>query len=197
MTKQAEGQSQSVKSGALLLGLSTYVLWGLFPLYFYYLDPAGSLEVIVHRAFWGLVSCIVAITIMSRWQKLQDLLQDRQAVARLAVAGVLVLVNWAAYIYAVQTGRTVDAALGYFINPLVTVLLARLVLKERLRPAQLVAIGLGVVAVIIMAIGVGSLPWISLVLALPRRSPSSSVSLYSMNKWNPPDGSRPAWCGLR
>lgn len=160
---------------SLGLGLFAYVLWGFFPLYFRALEPAGSLEVIVHRAVWGLVSCIIVIAIFQRTAKLKAVLANREATLRLAVAGLLILVNWTVYVYAVQTGHTVDAALGYFINPLVTVTLAWIVLRESLTPAQVIAISLGAIAVIILIVGLGRLPWVSLALAV-------SFALYALVK---------------
>lgn len=150
---------------ALGLGLLAYVIWGFFPLYFRALEPAGALEVIVHRAFWGLLSALVVILALSRKELLLSVIRDRRLAITLAVAGTLTLINWTTYVYAVLTDRTVDAALGYFINPLVTVALAAAVLRERLTRAQIVAIILGVLAVVVFVVGMGELPWISLVLA--------------------------------
>ena len=160
---------------SLLLGISVYIMWGFFPLYFHSLAPAGSLEVIVHRAIWGLISCVAVIALFRRWSVLRNTLADREAVWRLSLAGLLIVINWTTYVYAVQSGHTVDAALGYFINPLVTVALARFVLKERLSSLQKVAIGLGALAVVVLVIGLGRLPWVSLVLAF-------SFGFYSLVK---------------
>ena len=157
------------------MGVVVYLMWGFFPLYFHQLAPAGSLEVIVHRAFWGLLSCLIVVAVTRRWNRLRTLLRDREAVARLALAGLLIVVNWTTYVYAVQSGHTIDAALGYFINPLVTVGLARFVLKERLTRAQAISLTLGMIAVVILVIGVGRLPWVSLVLAF-------SFGAYSLVK---------------
>ncbi|MFT0847325.1 EamA family transporter RarD [Actinomycetaceae bacterium L2_0104] len=160
---------------SLLLGITVYIMWGFFPLYFHSLGPAGSLEVIVHRAIWGLISCILVIALFRRWGTLRATLADREALWRLSLAGLLIVVNWTTYVYAVQSGHTVDAALGYFINPLVTVALARFVLKERLSPLQKISVGLGVLAVVVLIVGLGRLPWVSLVLAF-------SFGFYSLVK---------------
>lgn len=157
------------------MGLGVYVMWGFFPLYFSQLAPAGSLEVIVHRAVWGMLSCLIVVIALRRWSQLGALIRDRHAVWRLTCAGFLIVINWTTYVFAVQSGHTVDAALGYYINPLVTVALARFVLKERLSRAQKSAITLGVIAVLVLVIGVGRLPWVSLVLAL-------SFGMYSLVK---------------
>lgn len=165
----------SADPAALALGLSCYVIWGLFPLYFRLLQPAGALEVIVHRAWWGLVACLVVTVARRRLPRLRAALRDRRLVVRLALAGALIVVNWTTYVYAVQAGHTVDAALGYFINPLVTVMLGLIVLRERISTAQKAAVGLGAAAVVVMVVGLGRLPWVSLTLAF-------SFGLYSLVK---------------
>ncbi|WP_142111167.1 EamA family transporter RarD [Rarobacter incanus] len=147
------------------LGLAPYLLWGVFPLYFHALQPAGALEVIVHRAVWGLASCLLVLVFMRRLGQLRRAMSNRTIFARLSVAGLLIAINWTTYVYAVQSGHTVDAALGYFINPLVTVVLGMVVLKERITRLQTAAVVLGVIAVVIIVVGLGNLPWVSLVLA--------------------------------
>ena len=102
---------------ALALGVSCYVIWGFFPLYFSLLSPAGAVEVIVHRAVWGLFFCVVALAVTGSLGKVRALIADRGALWRLAVAGALIVVNWSVYVYAVLAGHTTDAAVGYFINP--------------------------------------------------------------------------------
>lgn len=161
---QASGDSVDPRS--LALGVGCYILWGFFPLYFNSLGPAGALEVIVHRAVWGLVFCLLILTLARRLPSLWTSMRDREVLLRLGLAGVLVVVNWTVYVYAVQSGHTIDAALGYFINPLVTVALGLLVLHEKLTLAQKIAVGLGCLAVLVLVIGLGRLPWVSLVLAL-------------------------------
>ena len=160
---------------ALALGVSCYVIWGFFPLYFSLLSPAGAVEVIVHRAVWGLFFCLVALAITRSLGKIRALIADRGALWRLAVAGALVVVNWSVYVYAVLAGHTTDAAVGYFINPLVTVALGLIVLRERVTPIQKVALALGVLAVIILVVGQRSVPIVSLTLAL-------TFGLYSLVK---------------
>lgn len=150
---------------ALVFGFSTYVMWGFFPLYFQWLGPANPLEVIVHRAFWGLLFCLLFLLLTGHLSQLRTLWQDRAALLRLVVAGFLIVANWTTYVYAILSGNSVDAALGYFINPLVTVALAVIVLKERINLAQGIAVTLGVIAVIVLIVGVGRVPWVSLSLA--------------------------------
>jgi len=167
--------TQKNEPRALALGVSCYVIWGFFPLYFSMLSPAGAVEVIVHRAVWGLFFCLVALAITRSLGKVRALIADRGALWRLAVAGALVVVNWSVYVYAVLAGHTTDAAVGYFINPLVTVALGLIVLRERVTPIQKVALALGVLAVVILVVGQRSVPIVSLTLAL-------TFGLYSLVK---------------
>ncbi|MFC5370727.1 EamA family transporter RarD [Arcanobacterium bovis] len=156
-------------------GVGAYFLWGLFPLYFSLLAPANSLEVIVHRAVWGMCTCLVAIIIAGQWQNLRAAIRDRAVLGRLCISGLLIVVNWTSYIFAVQSGRTVDAALGYFINPLLTVALGVVVLKETLSRMQKIAVTLGALAVIYMLVAMQSFPWLALAMA-------GSFGAYSLVK---------------
>lgn len=158
-----------------LLGLAAYLLWGAMPLYFPLLQPAGPVEIIAHRVVWSLVVCAVILLVTRTTGQLVRVLRDRRLLATLALAAVLVAVNWTVYVWAVLTDRVLDAALGYFVNPLLTVLLAVVVLHERLRPAQWVAVGLGAVAVVVLTAGLGTVPWVALTLA-------ASFGLYSLVK---------------
>jgi|GEM_PF-523536 len=167
--------TQKNEPRALALGISCYVIWGFFPLYFSRLAPAGAVEVIVHRAVWGLVFCLAALAVTGSLGKVRALIADRGALWRLAVAGALVVVNWSVYVYAVLAGHTTDAAIGYFINPLVTVALGLVVLRERITPIQKIALGLGALAVLILIVGQRSVPITSLTLAL-------TFGLYSLVK---------------
>lgn len=159
----------------LALGLGAYVLWGLLPLYFPLLDPAGPVEIIAHRVVWSVLFCLVLLTVTRGMSGLRAVLRSRRITATLATAGALIATNWLIYVYAVLGGHTVDAALGYYINPLVTVALAVVVLGERMRPTQWVALGLGAAAVVVITAGMGRLPWIALALAL-------SFGLYALVK---------------
>ena len=150
-------------------------LWGVFPLYFRLLADAGSVEIIGHRIVWTLVTCLGLVTVRRRWGRLRRILRSARLLGALTVSGLLVSVNWLIYVYGINTGRTADAALGYFINPLVTVALAALVLRERLRPVHRVSIGLATAAVALLVVLQGSLPWVSLALAL-------SFGLYGLVK---------------
>ncbi|WP_372594481.1 EamA family transporter RarD [Actinotalea sp.] len=150
----------------LLLGAGAYGLWGFLPLYFPLLTPAGSVEIIAHRVLWSLLFCVAVLVATGTWRTAVAVVRRGRVLATLALAGVLVATNWLVFVVGVLSGHTVDAALGYYINPLVTVGLAVLVLGERLRPAQWVALGIGAVAVVVLTVGVGRLPWIALTLAL-------------------------------
>ncbi len=147
----------------LVYGLAAYLLWGTFPLYFPLLDPAGTAEVLASRiAFSALFTGLVLLAT----RRLGGALHlGRSALLRLSVASVLIAVNWGTYIYAVDHAHVVEASLGYFINPLVTVALGVLVLGERLRRTQWAALGLGLLAVGVIAVGYGHPPWLALVLA--------------------------------
>lgn len=160
---------------ALAMGLGVYIVWGFFPLYFHMLSPAGAVEVIAHRAFWGLAWCLLALGVIRRFDALKQAFADRQIFKRLALAGFLVVINWSTYVYAIQSGHTVDAAIGYFINPLVTVALGLFVLREQISLLQKVALSLGALAVLILVVGQGRVPWLSLTLAF-------SFGFYSLVK---------------
>lgn len=149
----------------LAYGVTAYVLWGLFPLYFVLFTRSGALEVVAHRAFWSLAFCLALLAVTRTFGQLRTALRDRRLVASLAVAGLLIAGNWAIYIYGVISGRTLDAALGYFINPLAVTALGVFVLKERLRPGQWIACGFGVAAVAVLVFAYGEFPIIALSLA--------------------------------
>ena len=143
--------------------IGAYSIWGLFPAFWPLLEPAAPVEVLAHRITWTAVLMAVVITATHGWPQLRTL--QPRGWAMVAAAGALITVNWGLYIYAVFAGRVVEAALGYFMSPLVSVLLGVLVLRERLRPVQWVAVGLGAVAVVVIAIEAGQVPWIALGLA--------------------------------
>lgn len=163
------------RRGGLPAGVAAYALWGALPLYFPLLDPAGPVEVIAHRVVWSLLLCLALLAATRTWPAFVTILRDRRLVARLTLAAALLAVNWLVFVHGVTTGHVVDAALGYFINPLVTIALAVVVLGERLRPVQWVAVACGAVAVVVLTIGYGRLPWIALVLAV-------SFGLYGLIK---------------
>ncbi len=148
-----------------LYGAAAYLLWGVFPLYFPLLEPASPLEVLAHRIVWSLVVMAVLVVAVRRAAQLRLALADRGRVVRLSAAAVVLGVNWGTYIYGVNSGQVVETSLGYFVNPLVTVLLGVVVLGERLRPVQWGALGVAFVAVVVLTVENGRPPWIALVLA--------------------------------
>ncbi|MDO5701354.1 MAG: EamA family transporter RarD [Bowdeniella nasicola] len=175
MSTVPDSASATPDRSGLFLGVAAYAIWGAFPLYFALLARVGALEVVAHRAIWGLVFCLVLITATGRLPRFWRHLRQRSDFIPLSAAGLLIAVNWTTYVYGVTTGRTLDAALGYFINPLTTVLLAVLVLSERLRRLQWAAIILGATAVIILVVAYGEVPYIALTLA-------TTFSLYGLVK---------------
>ncbi|MDF9814980.1 EamA family transporter RarD [Streptomyces sp. SPB162] len=149
----------------LAYGFAAYGLWGAFPLFWPLLQPAGALEILAHRMVWSLAVVAVILLVMRRWAWIPELLRQPKRLGLLAVAAAVVSVNWGLYIWGVNSGHVVETSLGYFINPLVTIAIGVLVLRERLRPLQWTAVGIGVAAVLVLAIGYGRLPWIALTLA--------------------------------
>ena len=148
-----------------LYGAGAYLLWGLFPLYWPLLAPSAPLEVLAHRILWSLVVVVVLLAVTRRVEQVRAAVRDRRRFAQIALAAVVVAVNWGTYIYGVTNDRVVETSLGYFVNPIVTVLLGVVVLGERLRPAQWTALGAAFVAVVVLTVENGSPPWIALVLA--------------------------------
>jgi chloramphenicol-sensitive protein RarD len=150
----------------LAYGSAAYVLWGVFPLYFPLLEPAGTIEILAQRMAWSLVLMVAVLSATGGFGGVLGVLRDRRTFALLALAAVAITFNWGAYIYGVNTGHVVEASLGYFTNPLFTILLGVVLLGERLRRAQWAAVGIGAVAVLIIAVDYGQPPWIALVLAV-------------------------------
>ena len=147
----------------LAAGVAAYVIWGLFPLYWPLLEPAAPVEILAHRIVWSLVFVVAVLAITTGFAYLRGL--TRRQLGLLALAAVLVSANWGLYIYAVNSERVVEASLGYFINPLVTVALAVVILHEHLRSNQKVAVAIAAVGVGVLTLDYGHPPWISLVLA--------------------------------
>jgi chloramphenicol-sensitive protein RarD len=146
-------------------GVTAYGLWGLFPLYWSLLASAGALETLAHRMLWSLVVVAGVLLWTRRFGSFRAVLRNRRQLLLLTAAAVLISANWGAYIWGVTNGHVVETALGYFIGPLVSVLLGVVLLKERLRKAQWTAVALGVASVVVLAVGYGEVPWIALVLA--------------------------------
>lgn len=159
----------------LLLGVAAYLLWGAFPLYWPLLEPAGAIEILAHRILWSMLTMGLVVVVLRRSGRVRALARDRRVLALLVVSALSVTVNWATYIWGVNNDRVVETSLGYFINPLVTVLMGVFILGERLRRAQWVAMGIGLAAVLVLTWDYGRPPWVALVLAL-------SFGIYGLAK---------------
>jgi chloramphenicol-sensitive protein RarD len=156
----------STRRQGLVYGLGAYLLWGVFPLYFPLLEPTTPLEILAHRIVWSLVVLLVVLAVMGKWSWIRPLLRDRRRMWLLPAAAVTIALNWGVYIYGVNSDQVVQTSLGYFINPLVSVLFGVLLLGERLRRWQWAAVALGAVAVVVLTVDYGGLPWIALTLAI-------------------------------
>jgi chloramphenicol-sensitive protein RarD len=156
-------------------GAAAYLLWGVFPLFWPLLEPAGTLEILAQRMLWSLLVMLAVLAATGGFGRVRAVLHDRRRTGLLATAAVLVSVNWGTYIYGTNSGHVVETSLGYFINPLFTILLGVVVLGERLRRAQWAAVAIGAVAVAVITIDYGRLPWIALTLA-------TSFGLYGFCK---------------
>ena len=149
-----------------LYGFLAYLAWGMFPLYFHALIPAGPWEILAHRILWTLLLCVVLLGVTRHLGFLRSLFGDLKRLGAISIAAVLIAINWVVYVLAVTTGHVTEASLGYFLNPLVTVMLGVLVLGEKLRRMQWLAVAIGVIACVYLAVDYGSPPWISVGLAL-------------------------------
>ncbi|MFI5621304.1 EamA family transporter RarD [Streptomyces sp. NPDC051567] len=158
-------KAQNEQRTGLLYGFSAYGMWGLVPLFWPLLKPSGAVEILAHRMVWSLVAVGVALLVLRRWAWIRELLRQPRKLGLTALASAVISVNWGLYIWSVNNGQVVEASLGYFINPLVTIAIGVLVLGERLRRAQWAAVAIGFAAVLVLAIGYGRPPWISLTLA--------------------------------
>jgi chloramphenicol-sensitive protein RarD len=158
-----------------LYAFGAYVIWGFLPLYFILLAPTGPWEVVAWRIVFSLVFCAILIAITRSWKRFLAVIRQKRLLLWTAVAGVLIYINWQVFLIAALSSHVIETSLGYFINPIITVLLGVLVLRERLRLTQWVAIGLAVVAVVVIVVGYGSFPWIALSLAF-------SFGLYGLVK---------------
>jgi chloramphenicol-sensitive protein RarD len=158
-----------------VFGLAAYLMWGLFPLYWKLLRPAGAVEILSHRVVWSFLLVLAVITVARGWRRIVALLRQPRKLGLVVLAAALISVNWGTYIYGVNSDHVVETSLGYFMNPLVTVLLGVFVLGERLRAAQWAAIGVGAVAVAVLTVAYGRVPYIALTLAV-------SFGLYGLIK---------------
>lgn len=157
--------ARSDNATGILFGIGAYGLWGMLPLYFLILLPATAVEIVANRVLWSLIFCALLLTVLRSWTTVGAAVTNRRVLGNLTIAALLIAVNWFVYTYGVTNGHAIEASLGYFINPIVSVLLGVVVLRERLRPLQWGAVGMGLVAVVVLAVGYGNVPWIALALA--------------------------------
>ncbi len=146
--------------------IGAFVLWGLFPLYFHLVRAVPPLELVLQRAAWSLVFLLAVLALRGQWAWLGESLRQPRRLRLFALTGALIIGNWLVYVYAMQSQRVAEASLGYFINPLVSVLLGVVVLKEKLRPLQKLAVAVAAAGVLWLTLMSGRLPWIALVLAV-------------------------------
>lgn len=168
------GDAARRRSG-LLFGLACYGIWGVLPLYFNQLAFASDLEIVAHRTLWTLLICAAILAFTGALGQAVEAIRHPRQLGFLAIAAVLIAANWLIYVYAANHGQVLQASLGYFTNPILTVGLGVLVLRERLRPLQWLAMGIGLAAVVVIGVGDGRPPWIALGLAF-------SFGLYGLAK---------------
>lgn len=169
-----ESTPRTRTAGAAFAG-GAYLLWGVLPLYFLLLTPTGPWEVVAARVVFSLVFCLILLTVMRGWRRILAIIRQPRLLGWTALAGALIYVNWQVFLIGTLSGHVVETALGYFINPITTVLLGVFVLHERIRRLQWVAIGIAVVAVIVIIVAYRSFPWIALSL-------TASFGLYGLVK---------------
>ena len=157
----------------ILLAVLAYSIWGVFPLFFSYLSDASAIEIVVHRVIWSFVATLLISLLLRRLGKLFTALQDKRLIAWMGLSALLIGLNWLVYIWAVSEHRVLESSLGYFVTPVVSLLLARLFFKEQLHPLQAWAGVVATNAVIWEFVSLGSIPWISLVL-------STAFALYGV-----------------
>ena len=157
-------QRSGYNSG-LIAGVGAYVMWGLVPLYWPLLKPASAMEILSHRVVWSLVFLLIIVYFKKLFSDVKVALFDKRKMILLFFASIFITINWGVFIWAVNNGHVIETSLGYFINPLVSVALGVIVLKEKLRTLQKVAVGLTFVAVTFLTLTLGHPPYIALSLA--------------------------------
>jgi chloramphenicol-sensitive protein RarD len=150
----------------LLFGVSAYIIWGLLPLYWKLVEEAGAYEILAHRGIWSLLICLSLLALRKQLKSAYEMVRSSRTLSLLFLASGLLTINWGVYIWSVTVNRVVEAALGYYITPLINVTFGVLLLREKLRLAQWIAVVLATAGVVTLTLGYGSLPWIALVLAI-------------------------------
>lgn len=148
------------------MGFSAYLIWGTLPLYFQLVARSGAYEIVAYRIVYSLLFCLLVIVITREWQRFVKVLRSPRTVLVLLGLGALITLNWTLYVWGVNNGHAIDASLGYFMNPLVNAAFGVLLLGERMRPLQWVAFGIGGIAVTVLIVGYGQVPWVAFGLAL-------------------------------
>ncbi len=159
-----EAQRPDVREG-LVYGAAAYMLWGVFPLFFPLLKPAGAVEILAHRILWSLLAVVLVLAVTRSFGSTAGVFRDRRKLGLLAIAAALIAVNWGTFIYAVNSDHVIECSLGYFITPLVSAAFGVMVFRERLRSQQGLAFAIGAVAVVVLTVDYGRPPWIALILA--------------------------------
>ncbi len=159
----------------LLYGFGAYLLWGLLPLYWKLVEEAGAFEILAHRGIWSLLLCLFLLAVRKQIKSAYQMVKARRTLALLFLASGVLMLNWGVFIWAVTVDRVVDAALGYYITPLINVSLGVFLLHESLRPLQKIAVSLAAIGVLVLTLGYGAVPWVALVL-------STSWACYSLIK---------------
>ena len=168
-------KKRSIQSTGLLLGVSAYLIWGSFPLIINLTKFANPFEVVVWRVVFGFLFAALLVTITRTWKEIWVLVRNPKSLRWLGIAAVFIFINWEVYVVGVATHNTIETSLGYFMNPLITILFAVLLLKEKLRPVQWAALSVGLVAVIVLTFDYGRPPWFAFALAI-------SFAIYSLAK---------------
>lgn len=149
----------------VLYGIGVYLIWGFFPIYFKSLQIVPALQILLHRVVWSFLFLALVLLLRQGWSQLKNSVHGPRVLGVYTLAAFLLAVNWLTYIYGVNSGQVVETSLGYFINPLVSVALGVILLRETLRPLQWLPVGLAATGVIYLTVQYGALPWIALVLA--------------------------------
>jgi len=174
MTSTPVSPRTATRSG-VVFAIAAYLLWGFLPVYFLLLAPTGAFEIVGWRIVFSLVFCALLVTVTRSWPALIAIVRQPRLLGTMALAAVFIYINWQVFVYGTVTGHVIETSLGYFINPIVTVLLGVFFLRERLRPLQWTAVGISAVAVLVIAINYGAFPWVALSLAF-------SFGLYGLIK---------------
>lgn len=175
MSQNPAPDEGAIRRAGLINGFSAYLLWGVMPLLFAAAAPTGALELVSHRVIWSLVFCAILLVFTGGFLRTWQILRSPRLFGLLLLASVLIAINWTTFIYGVETNQLVEISLGYYLNPLISIGLGVVFLGEKLRPLQWTAVGFGLLAVIIVGIGLGRVPYLAFTVAL-------SFGLYGLVK---------------